>query len=260
MPELTVPDQILDGLNHAQREAVLAVSGPVAILAGAGTGKTRVISRRAAYAIATGVVPAGEILLVTFTDKAASEMVERLRLLHQPAVTARTFHAHALSQLRHFWPASHDGQAPPAILDSKFPIISRIVRGLSGNHRYTPSKDVAGEIEWAKNQRVGPAGYVDAAIAAGREPPLPVELMADVFARYERAKAQAGRIDFEDMLGATVDLLETDPDAAAVVRARKRWFSVDEYQDTNPLQERLLTLWAGDSRDVCVVGDEDQTI
>jgi len=260
MPEPSIPEQILEGLNHAQREAVLAVSGPVAILAGAGTGKTRVISRRAAYAIATGVVPAGEILLVTFTDKAASEMVERLRLLHQPAVTARTFHAHALSQLRHFWPASHAGQAAPVILESKFPIISRIVRGLSGSHRYTPSKDVAGEIEWAKNQRVGPAGYVDAAVAAGREPPLPVELMADVFGRYERAKAQAGRIDFEDMLGATVDLLETDLDAAAVVRARKRWFSVDEYQDTNPLQERLLTLWAGDSRDVCVVGDEDQTI
>ncbi len=260
MPDMSVPDQILDGLNHAQREAVLAASGPVAILAGAGTGKTRVISRRAAYAIATGVVPAGEILLVTFTDKAASEMVERLRLLHQPAVTARTFHAHALSQLRHFWPASHDGQAPPAILDSKFPIISRIVRGLSGNHRYTPSKDLAGEIEWAKSRRIRPETYVADAAAAGREPPIAGGLMAQVFADYERIKTQAGRIDFEDMLVSTVELLETDPEAAAVVRARKRWFSVDEYQDTNPLQERLLSLWAGDSRDICVVGDEDQTI
>src|SRR5450631_1117656 len=135
MTDATAAERLLDGLNDAQRRAAVAVTGPVAILAGAGTGKTRVISRRAAYAIATGVVPAGEILLVTFTDKAASEMVERLRLLQQPAVTARTFHAHALSQLRHFWPASHDGQGPPAILDSKFPIISRIVRGLSGNQR-----------------------------------------------------------------------------------------------------------------------------
>src|SRR4051795_10013180 len=93
---------LLDGLNAAQREAVLATSGPVAILAGAGTGKTRVISRRTAYAIGTGVVSPDQVLVVTFTDKAAGEMVERLRGLGLPGVTARTFHAHALSQLRHF--------------------------------------------------------------------------------------------------------------------------------------------------------------
>ncbi len=254
------PERILDGLNDAQRRAALASSGPVAILAGAGTGKTRVISRRAAYAIATGVVPAAEVLLVTFTDKAAAEMAERLRVLRQPAVTARTFHAHALSQLRHFWPASHDGALAPAILESKFPIIGRIARGLPGGYRFTPAKDLAGEIEWAKNRRIAAGEYRAAAAAAGREPPIPVELMARVFADYERAKVRAGRIDFEDMLGATIDLLETDAEAAAIVRARKRWFSVDEYQDTNPLQERLLTLWAGDRPDVCVVGDEDQTI
>ncbi len=260
MPDGQVPEQILDGLNDAQQVAVQAVSGPVAILAGAGTGKTRVISRRAAYAIATGVVPAAEILLVTFTDKAATEMVERLRSLNQPAVTARTFHAHALSQLRHFWPDTHAGQPLPAILDSKFPIIGPIVRGLSGNLRYTPAKDLAGEIEWAKSRRISPTTYVEDAAAEGREPPIDGEVMAQVFATYERAKTRAGRIDFEDMLLSTVELLETDLDAAATVRSRKRWFSVDEYQDTNPLQERLLSLWAGDSRDICVVGDEDQTI
>jgi len=254
------PERILDGLNEAQRVAASLTSGPVAILAGAGTGKTRVISRRAAYAIATGVVPAGEILLVTFTDKAAAEMVQRLRDLGQPGVSARTFHAHALSQLRHFWPAAHGGDAPPEILESKFPILGRIARGLPGGYRFTAVKDLAGEIEWAKNQRLGAPGYGAAAVAARRDPPLPVELMSRVYADYERAKARAGRIDFEDMLGATVELLETDPAAAAIVRSRKRWFSVDEYQDTNPLQERLLALWAGDSRDVCVVGDEDQTI
>jgi len=254
------PERILDGLNEAQREAARLTSGPVAILAGAGTGKTRVISRRAAYAIATGVVPAGEILLVTFTDKAAAEMVQRLRDLGQPGVSARTFHAHALSQLRHFWPPAHGGDAPPEILESKFPILGRIARGLPGGYRFTAIKDLAGEIEWAKNRRLGAPGYGAAAVAAHRDPPIPVELMARVYADYERAKARAGRIDFEDMLGATVELLETDPAAAAIVRSRKRWFSVDEYQDTNPLQERLLALWAGDSRDVCVVGDEDQTI
>ena len=103
--------RLLDDLNEAQREAVLAVEGPVAILAGAGTGKTRVISRRTAYAIATGVVEADQVLVVTFTDKAAGEMVERLRALGLPGVTARTFHAHALSQLRHFWPSRHEGDA-----------------------------------------------------------------------------------------------------------------------------------------------------
>ncbi len=254
------PEHILDGLNDAQRRAALAVSGPVAILAGAGTGKTRVISRRAAYAIAVGVVGAADVLLVTFTDKAAAEMGERLRGLGQPGVTARTFHAQALSQLRHFWPDRHGGSPPPEILESKFPIVGRIARALPGGYRFTPAKDLAAEIEWAKNRRLGPAAYASAATAAGREAPLPVELMSRVFADYERAKARAGRIDFEDMLGATVDLLESDPAAAAIVRARKRWFSVDEYQDTNPLQERLLSLWAGSSPDVCVVGDEDQTI
>ena len=259
-PERADPEGILDGLNEAQRAAVKLTSGPVAILAGAGTGKTRVISRRAAYAIATGVVPASEILLVTFTDKAAAEMVQRLQDLGQPGVSARTFHAHALSQLRHFWPAAHGGDAPPEILESKFPILGRIARGLPGGYRFTAVKDLAGEIEWAKNRRLGAPGYAAAAAAARRDPPIPVELMARVYTDYERAKARAGRIDFEDMLGATVELLETDPAAAAIVRSRKRWFSVDEYQDTNPLQERLLTLWAGESRDVCVVGDEDQTI
>ena len=260
MTDTIAAERLLDGLNDAQRRAAVAVSGPVAILAGAGTGKTRVISRRAAYAIATGVVPPSAVLVVTFTDKAAGEMVERLRALGQSEVTARTFHSHALSQLRHFWPATHDGQPVPAILESKFPIIGRIARNLPGGYRYTAAKDLADEIEWAKNRRIGPGDYAAGADAAGREPPIPIELMVRAFADYERAKARAGRIDFEDMLGATVELLETNTDAAAVVRARKRWFSVDEYQDTNPLQEQLLRLWAGDSTDVCVVGDEDQTI
>src|ERR1019366_4098276 len=145
MAEPSATGRILDGLNDAQRRAALASSGPLAIMAGAGTGKTRVISRRAAYAIATGVVPAAEVLLVTFTDKAAAEMAERLRVLGQPTVTARTFHAQPLSQRRRFWPASHNGTHVPAILESKFPIIGRIARGLPGGYRFTAVKDLAGE-------------------------------------------------------------------------------------------------------------------
>ena len=153
------PDDLLADLDPEQREAVLATSGPVAILAGAGSGKTRVISRRTAYAIATGVVAADEALVVTFTDKAAGEMVARLRDLGLRGVTARTFHAHALSQLRFFWPLRHDGEPLPELLDSKAPIIGRMARQLPGHYRFTPTKDLADEIEWAKSRRIAPGDY-----------------------------------------------------------------------------------------------------
>lgn len=258
------PARLLDDLNDAQRMAVLATDGPVAILAGAGSGKTRVISRRTAYAIATDVVPADQVLVVTFTDKAAGEMVERLGTLGLPGVTARTFHAHALSQLRHFWPLAHDGAPLPGLLDSKMSLLVPLARGLPGHYRFTPAKDLADEIEWAKGRRLTPTTYAAAVTGATgkatREPPIPLDLFTGVFAGYERAKTRAGRIDFDDLLAETIDILETDPDAAETVRSRKRWFSVDEYQDTNPMQQRLLELWLGDRRDLCVVGDEDQTI
>ena len=254
-------DRLIDDLNPAQREAVLATSGPVAILAGAGTGKTRVISRRTAYAIATGVVAADQALVVTFTEKAAGEMVARLAGLGLRGVIARTFHAHALSQLRFFWPLRHDGAPLPDLLDSKVPILARIARQLPGHYRFTPVRDLATEIEWAKARGIAPARYEAAIAALGtRTPPIPVDLMRRVFGDYERAKDRAGRIDFDDLLARTVEMLETDDEAAATVRARKSWFSVDEYQDTNPAQQRLLELWAGDRSDLCVVGDEDQTI
>src|SRR5687767_8872835 len=185
-------------------------------------------------------------------------MVERLAVLGLPGVTARTFHAHALSQLRHFWPSRNDGRPLPEVLDSKAPLLVPLARGLPGHYRFTPVKDLADEIEWAKSRRITPEAYGQA--LDHREPPMPVDLMARVYAGYERAKVRQGRLDFDDMLTLTVDLLESDPEAAATVRARKRWFSVDEYQDTTPLQERLLELWAGEGDDICVVGDADQTI
>jgi DNA helicase II / ATP-dependent DNA helicase PcrA len=256
------PERLLEDLDPEQREAVLATSGPVAILAGAGTGKTRVISRRTAYAIATEVVPPDQALVVTFTDKAAGEMVERLRSLGLPGVTARTFHAHALSQLRHFWPSRHDGAPIPQLLDSKIPILGRLARQLPGHFRFTPAKDLADEIEWAKSRRIEPRAYERevARVDPGREPPIPLDLFVRTFDNYERAKTRQGRIDFDDLLVETIRLLEDDAEAADTVRARKRWFSVDEYQDTSPLQQRLLELWLGDRPDLCVVGDVDQTI
>ena len=251
------PERLLEGLNDAQREAVMLTSGPLAIIAGAGSGKTRVISHRAAYAIETGVVPNGRVLLVTFTDKAATEMVQRMAALGHPGVAARTFHAAALAQLRHFWPARNGGAPPPRILSSKLDALAPIGRRLPGHYRFTPLKDLADTIEWAKIRRIPPTRWL---ADGGDRAPIPADLFARLYGDYERSKAQAGVIDFEDMLVETVRLLETDDEAAALVRSRKTWFSVDEYQDTNPLAERLLELWLGESRDVAVVGDPNQTI
>ena len=252
------PENLLVGLDPDQAEAVRITRGPLVIHAGAGSGKTRVVSHRVAYAVATGAVDPRRVLVVTFTDKAAGEMAERLGALGLPGIAARTFHAAALAQLRHFWPTYHDGAPVPAVLDSKIPIVGRLARALPGGYRFTTAKDLADEIEWAKSRRLRPDTYTSG--AGTRTPPIPGELFVRLWAAYEREKDRAGRLDFDDMLTRTVDLLESEEAAASTVRERYKWFSVDEYQDTNPLQQRLLELWLGDRDDVCVVGDEDQTI
>ncbi|MCV0402882.1 MAG: ATP-dependent DNA helicase UvrD2 [Chloroflexi bacterium] len=248
------PETILAALNDEQRAAAQAVSGPVAILAGAGTGKTRVISHRAAYAAATGAIDPKRALIVTFTEKAATEMRHRLAALGLPQVQASTFHAAARRQLAYHWPLLH-GRELPDVLDSKLRIIGPMARALPGGYRFTPAKDLADEIEWAKVRRMNPDTYVPHG-----DPPVPVDVFTALWRRYEQGKARAGRIDFEDMLTLAVELYETDADARALVHRRYAWFSVDEYQDTNRLQEDLLQLWLGDRRDLCVVGDPDQTI
>lgn len=255
---MTGTDHILAGLNDAQLEAVTTVSGPVAIIAGAGSGKTRVVSHRAAYAVATGAVDERQILLVTFTEKAAGEMAERVQGLRLGRVTARTFHSAALAQLRYFWPERHDGAALPEVMADKWRIVSPLARSLPGGYRFTPARDFMDEIEWAKSRRLTPDTYE--ARAVGRTPPTTIDLFVRLFRDYERAKQRRGLIDFDDILGLTVELLEQDEEVASAVRSRYAWFTVDEYQDTTPLQARLLELWLGDRRDLCVVGDEDQTI
>ena len=251
-------DDLLADLDPAQREAVTITSGPLCILAGAGSGKTRVISHRVAYALASGVVRPRDVLVVTFTDKAAGEMRSRLAALGQPGVTAATFHAAALRQLRHFWSRVR-GDAPPRVVESKVPLLAPIAAGLPGGYRYLAVRDLAAEIEWAKARRIGPTDYA-AAAAEVRDGPLPVDLMAGVYRRYQAALERAGLIDFEDMLARTIELIETDESVADEIRDRYRWFSVDEFQDTNPLQAALLDAWLGDRQDLAVVGDEDQTI
>jgi DNA helicase II / ATP-dependent DNA helicase PcrA len=253
------PKFLTHDLNPAQREAVETTVGPLCILAGAGTGKTRVISRRVAYAIATGVVHPGHVLVVTFTDKAATEMRERLAALGFPGVQAKTFHAAAFRQLRFFWSRLSDARLPE-VLGSKAPLLAPLQRSLPGGYKFTAIKDLADELEWAKARRLDPSSYQETIEAMGRTPPIPGDLFAGVFRRYERAKERAGRIDYEDMLVRMLEGFESREDVAEEFRGQYRWFSVDEYQDTNPLQQALLEAWLGERRDLAVVGDEDQTI
>jgi DNA helicase-2/ATP-dependent DNA helicase PcrA len=253
------PEAVLEGLNPAQREAATAVRGPVAILAGAGTGKTTTITRRIAYQVATGTFRPEQLLAVTFTEKAARELKSRLGTRGVDGVEARTFHAAALSQLGRLW-ERHTGELLPDVLDTKARVVAPLANSLPPPHKFLPRSDIAGEIEWAKNRMVGPDGYLAAVAEAGHQPPMPAELMLRIFDGYERRKRAMRRIDFEDMLALAVQLFDEHPDAAADVRARYAAFTVDEFQDVNTLQAALLDRWLGGREEVCVVGDDYQTI
>ena len=256
---MTDPQTILAGLNPAQREAAEAVRGPVAILAGAGTGKTTTITRRIASQVASGAFEARRILAVTFTDKAAGELRARLAALGVEGVEARTFHAAALAQLAQLWPR-HAGTPLGEVLDHKAPLLASLANALPAPHKFLPRRDLASEIEWAKNRMVPPERYLDEVAATGHEPPIPTELMDRVYRGYERRKGATGRLDFEDMLAQAVRMLDEFPRAAEQVRARYHAFTVDEFQDVNPLQAALLDRWLGGRDELCVVGDDYQTI
>jgi DNA helicase-2/ATP-dependent DNA helicase PcrA len=244
---------ILEGLNAEQRAAVEAVHGRVCILAGAGTGKTTTVTHRIAHQVATGAFAPTEILAVTFTEKAAGALKTRLAELGAAGVRASTFHSAALAQLRHFRPGTTQ-----QILPAKAPLLRQIGNRLPGAYRFRPAGDLATEIEWAKNRRIPPERY--RAEARERTPPIPHDLMDRVYREYERRKADAGLVDFEDLLAQAVVLYEDDDEASAAFRERYRAFTVDEYQDVNGLQQRLLELWLGSREDLCAVGDDYQSI
>ncbi len=252
-------DEILAGLNPAQREAALAVRGPVAIVAGAGTGKTTTITRRIAWQVRSGAFAVNSILAVTFTEKAASELRGRLRSLGVEGVEARTFHAAALSQLGRLW-QPHMGRPLPAVLDSKAPLIASLAASLPPPYKFLPRRELAGEIEWAKNRMIPAERYVGELSAHDHEPPIPADLMERIYVGYERRKASTRKMDFEDMLSLAILLFDERPAAAEEVRNRYAAFTVDEYQDVNPLQAALLDRWLGGRDEVCVVGDDYQTI
>ncbi|WP_374999969.1 ATP-dependent helicase [Aeromicrobium sp. CTD01-1L150] len=252
---------LLEPLDPEQRAAAEALRGPVCIVAGAGTGKTRAITHRMAYGVATGVYEPTEVLALSFTTKAAGEMRERLRRLGAPNVQARTFHSAALRQARFFWPTVY-GTEFPEVVQSKFGLV-RNAAGRNGLRSLDAAvvRDLAAEIEWAKVSNVDPSSYPDVARARGREVAgLDRGQVAALMVSYEDLKREANRIDMEDILLVTAAILADDERIAARVRSQYRWFVVDEFQDVNPLQSTLLDLWLGGREDVCVVGDPRQTI
>jgi DNA helicase-2/ATP-dependent DNA helicase PcrA len=258
--QLPAPDDLLEHLDPEQRDVATALRGPVCVVAGAGTGKTRAITHRIAYGVASGVYQPSEVLAVTFTTRAAGEMRNRLALLGAPGVQARTFHSAALRQARYFWPQVY-GTEFPEIVQSKFGLVAEAVRRL-GLRADTPLlRDLSAEIEWAKVSNIRPADYVVASAPARREvADLDPATVGSLMTAYEDVKRERGRIDMEDILLVTAAILADDERVAAQVRRQYRWFVVDEFQDVNPLQSTLLDLWLGGRDEICVVGDPRQTI
>ncbi|MGW5680870.1 ATP-dependent DNA helicase UvrD2 [Nonomuraea sp. NPDC003754] len=252
-------DDVLAGLDPEQRAVAEAVRGPVCVLAGAGTGKTRAITHRIAHAVHTGVVDAQGVLAVTFTTRAAGELRQRLRRLGAPGVQARTFHAAALRQLTYFWPKVIGGSAP-AVIESKLPLLVEASRQIRRGRDRSELRDIASEIEWAKVTQIGPEDYVAAAAKAHRSPPAAADEIAALYEAYERLRRERHLVDFETILELTAAVMTEHADVAHQIRQQYRYFVVDEYQDVNPLQKLLLDTWLGGRDDLCVVGDPNQTI
>lgn len=250
-------------LDTEQRAAVTAPRGPVCVLAGAGTGKTRTITRRIAHLVGAGHVAPGQVLAVTFTARAAGELRTRLRVLGVGGVQARTFHAAALRQLRYFWPrvvGGHIDGEQWQLLESKVRAVGQAAHQAGADTNSESVRDLAGEIEWAKASLIAPADYPAAVARARRETPGDAAQVAAVYAGYEKLKAASGLLDFDDLLLHTAAALETHPGVAEEFHTRYRCFVVDEYQDVTPLQQRLLDAWLGERDDLTVVGDANQTI
>ena len=252
-------DELLADLDPSQRSAVTEPAVPLAILAPAGSGKTRALTRRIAWQSAEGNIDPNHVLAVTFTRKAAGELRGRLsRLGVRGAVTAGTFHAVALAQLRR----RHQdlGTTMPGLLDRKARLLGPLIGGKRGADLAVAINEIASEVEWAKARRVPPSAYEKQVLAARRETPRPPEEVAGIYAGYEREKRKRGLLDFDDLIGACTEALETDTEFAAVQRWRFRHLFVDEFQDVTRAQLDLLRAWLGDRSDLCVVGDPDQAI
>ncbi|MSW11792.1 MAG: AAA family ATPase [Actinobacteria bacterium] len=253
------PGQVLAGLDDEQQVVATSVHGPVVVLAGAGTGKTRAITHRMAYAVATGAHEARRSLAVTFTTRAAGEMRVRLRELGVEGAQVRTFHGAALRQLRYFWPRL-SSQTFPDVLPSKARLLAEAASKSGITTNAAVIRDLASDIEWSKVSELAARDLLTDPRAAIRQWSMDLADVMKIYANYDELKSARGFLDFEDVLLVTVGALQTRPDILDEVHSAYRWFTVDEFQDVNPLQHRLLTLWRGDRDDVCAVGDVSQTI
>ena len=256
---MTKPDLSL--LDEDQLRAATAPRGPVCILAGAGTGKTRTITYRIANLVDQGFVSPQRVLAVTFTARAAGEMRDRLRTMGVAGVQAQTFHAAARRQLKYFWPQVA-GDLPWQLLDNKFPLVARAVRSVGLDNSKDMIRDVLAEIEWAKSALVSAEDYESVIATTDRSAPADPAKVAEAFRRYEQSKATPDmmHLDFDDLLMHIAGAIENVPAIAETFREQYRTFVVDEYQDVTPLQQRVLNAWLGERDDLTVVGDANQTI
>lgn len=252
-------DAVLDGLDLEQREVATALHGPVCVLAGAGTGKTRAITHRIAYGVRAGILQPTSVLAVTFTNRAAGEMRGRLRQLGAGGVQARTFHSAALRQLQYFWPKAVGGNLP-RLLERKVQLVAEAAARCRIRLDRNELRDVTSEIEWSKVTQTVPGDYPAVVAKTQRDAPRDPAEISQIYATYEELKRDRSVIDFEDVLLLTVAILQDRHDIADHVRRQYQHFVVDEYQDVSPLQQRLLDLWLGDRDTLCVVGDASQTI
>ncbi|TFB51258.1 ATP-dependent helicase [Cryobacterium tagatosivorans] len=253
------PESLLDGLDEQQRVAAEALIGPVCMLAGAGTGKTRAITHRIAYGVMSGAYAPNRVMALTFTSRSASELRGRLRQLGAGGVAARTFHSAALSQLNYFWPHVVGGQAP-RILDGKGRLLGHAAETLKLKLDTATLRDLAAEIEWRKTSGLSIEQYGSGSHKRSLPGRLDLDQVVAMQEAYEHLKDGRKQIDFEDVLLAMAGMIESEASVAMQVREQYRFFVVDEYQDVSPLQHDLLALWLGDRRDLCVVGDASQTI
>jgi DNA helicase-2/ATP-dependent DNA helicase PcrA len=257
-------EEILAALDDEQRAVALASRGPVCVIAGAGTGKTRAITHRIAYAASIGVMDPQKVLALTFTARAAGEMRMRLRTLGVPTVAARTIHSAALKQLLYFWPQVFGGRAPD-LLTTKTGFISQAITraDLQGTLSITSRdlmRDIASEIEWAKSSQVVPEDYVNESSKRTQKPRINPEQIAQVYSAYMSLMKQERAMDFEDVLLLTAAMLEEEREVRERVQDQYRYFTIDEYQDISPLQQRVINAWLGSRQEICVVGDPAQTI
>ncbi len=250
---------LLTHLNPSQAEAVLHTEGPLLIFAGAGSGKTRVITYRIAHLIQSLHVPPRQILAVTFTNKAAREMRERVDRLVAPqshGIYLATFHSACMRMLRksiHHLGLKNDFTIYD--ISDQVAVLKSCAEGLSLNEERYPPKMLLGRISKLKQELISPDHYAERAPTFGFE-----EKLAKIYTRYQARLREFQALDFDDLIGETIRLLETMPEVRQHYQEQFRYILIDEYQDTNHAQYRLISLLLSSEKNLCVVGDDDQSI